>query len=113
MKQGAPSAVDDARPPPLGSEDEKSTGEVGDYDGDASDSSPEEKQSKAPLQETAPTAEDREITLCEERLLTLLSRSTIRGRGRGCNKCVPVLGGDGTKIARPGGLFDQSPGEMN
>ena len=71
MKQGAPSAVDYARPPPLGSEGEESAGEVVDYGGDASDSSPEEQQGKAPLQEATPTAEDREITLCEERLLTL------------------------------------------
>ena len=33
--------------------------------------------------------------------------------GRGCNKLVPVLRGDGTKIASPGDLFDQLPGEMN
>ena len=35
------------------------------------------------------------------------------GGGRGCNKLVPVLRGDGTKIASPGDLFDQLPGEMN
>ena len=40
------------------------------------------------------------------------SRSTIGGR-RGCNNFVPVLGGDGTKIAPPGDLFDQPPGEMS
>ena len=39
------------------------------------------------------------------------SRSTI-GRGRGCHN-VPVLGGNGTKIAPPEDLFDQSPGEMS
>ena len=33
--------------------------------------------------------------------------------GRGCNKLVPVLRGDGTKIASPGDLLDQLPGEMN
>ena len=33
--------------------------------------------------------------------------------GRGCHKFVPVLGGDGTKIAPPGDLFDQPPGEMS
>ena len=65
-KQGAPSAVDDAQPPPLGSEGEESAGEVVDYGGDASDSPSEEKQGKTPLQETAPTADDREIVLCEE-----------------------------------------------
>ena len=35
------------------------------------------------------------------------------GRGRGCHKFVPVLGGDGTKIAPPKDLFDQPPGEMS
>ena len=32
---------------------------------------------------------------------------------RGYKKYVPVLGGDGTKIATLGDLFDQPPGEMN
>ncbi|CAM9264647.1 unnamed protein product [Ascophyllum nodosum] len=72
MKQGAPSAVDDVRPPPLESEGEESAGEVVDYGGDASDSSPEEQQGKALPQDATPTAEDREITLCEERLQTIL-----------------------------------------
>ena len=40
------------------------------------------------------------------------SRSTIGGC-RGCNKLVPVLGGDGTRIALPGDLFDQPPHEMS
>ena len=34
------------------------------------------------------------------------------GGGRGCNKFVPVLGGDGTKIASTGDIFDQPPGGM-
>ena len=33
--------------------------------------------------------------------------------GRGCHKFVPVLGGDGTKTAPPGDLFDQLPGEIS
>ena len=33
--------------------------------------------------------------------------------GRGGHKFVPVLGGNGTKIALPGDLFDQSHGEMS
>ena len=33
--------------------------------------------------------------------------------GRGCRKFVPVLKGNGPKIARPGDIFDQSPGEMS
>ena len=32
--------------------------------------------------------------------------------GRGCRKFVPVLGGDSTKIAPTGDMFDQPPGEM-
>ena len=39
-------------------------------------------------------------------------RSTIEG-GRGCNKCVPVLRGNGTKIAPTGYIFDQPPGGMS
>ena len=35
------------------------------------------------------------------------------GGGRGCNKFVPVLGGDGMKIAPPRDLIDQAPGEIN
>ena len=31
------------------------------------------------------------------------------GGGRGCNKFVPVLGGNGTKIAPTGDIFDQPP----
>ena len=34
----------------------------------------------------------------------------LGGGGRGCNKFVPVLGENGTKIAPPGDIFDQSPG---
>ena len=33
--------------------------------------------------------------------------------GRGCRKFVPVLAEDGTKIAPPRDIFDQSPGEMS
>ena len=32
--------------------------------------------------------------------------------GRGCNIFVPVLGGNGTKIAPSGDMFDQPPGQM-
>ena len=40
-------------------------------------------------------------------------RSTVgAGRGRGCNTFVPVLGGNGTKIAPTGDIFDQPPGQM-
>ena len=31
--------------------------------------------------------------------------------GRGCNIFFPVLGGDGTKIAHTGDIFDQPPGQ--
>ena len=34
------------------------------------------------------------------------------GEGRGCNIFVPVLGGNGTKIAPTGDIFDQPPGQM-
>ena len=33
--------------------------------------------------------------------------------GRGCRKFVPVLKGDGTKIAPPGDIFGQPSGEMS
>ena len=35
------------------------------------------------------------------------------GGGRGCNKFVPVLGGDGTKIVPTGDTFDQPPGGIS
>ena len=41
-----------------------------------------------------------------------LTRSTIEG-GRGCNKFVPVLRENGTKIASTGYIFDQPPGRMS
>ena len=39
------------------------------------------------------------------------TRSTVVG-GRGCNKFVPVLGENGTKIAPTGDVSDQPPGPM-
>ena len=42
-----------------------------------------------------------------------LSRSTIGGAGAGMSQLYPVLGGDGTKIAPSGDLFDATPGEMS
>ena len=44
--------------------------------------------------------------------LTSKSRSTIGG-GAGMSNFNPVLGGDSTKVAPPGDLFDQPPGEMS
>ena len=41
----------------------------------------------------------------------VLTHST-NGRGRGCNKFVPVLGGNGTKIVPTGDIFDQASGQM-
>ena len=35
------------------------------------------------------------------------------GGGRGCHNFVPILEGDGTKLAPTGDLFDQPPGEMS
>ena len=40
-----------------------------------------------------------------------VTSSTI-GEGRGCNKFVPVLVGNGTKIDPTGDIFDQPPGQM-
>ena len=34
------------------------------------------------------------------------------GGGGGCNKFVPVLRGNGKKIASTGDIFDQPPGQM-
>ena len=44
-------------------------------------------------------------------VVRLRTRLTIGG-GRGCNKFVPVLGGNGTKIDPTGDIFDQHPGQM-
>ena len=43
--------------------------------------------------------------------ISTLTSSTIGG-GRGCNTFVPVLRGNGTKIAPTGDRFDQPPGQM-
>ena len=40
-------------------------------------------------------------------------RPVQRLGGRGCNMFVPVLGGDGTKIAPTVDIFDQPPGGMS
>ena len=40
------------------------------------------------------------------------TRSTIGGGGRGCNKFVPVLGGNDTQIVPTGNIFDLPPGQM-
>ena len=44
--------------------------------------------------------------------ITPLTRSTIEG-GRGCNNFVPVVRGNGTKIAPTGDIFDPPPGGMS
>ena len=41
------------------------------------------------------------------------ARPVQRLGGRGCKKFVPVLGGDGTKIALTGDISDQSPDGMS
>ena len=60
------------------------------------------------------------ITLCTNTFFTMLyiqyvfrfqSSPTFEG-GRGCNTFVPVLGGNGTKIAPNGDIFYQPSGEM-
>ena len=45
-------------------------------------------------------------------LIPVRTSSTIGGGGRGCNIFLPVLGGNGTKIAPTGDIFDQPPGQM-
>ena len=45
------------------------------------------------------------------RINKIKTRSTIGG-GRGCNKFIPVLGGNGIKTAPTGNIFDQLPGQM-
>ena len=40
-----------------------------------------------------------------------MTSSTI-GEGRGCNIFVPVLRGNGAKIAPTGDIVDQPPGQM-
>ena len=61
------------------------------------------------------TASDKEIASLEKhaliKLVTITSCSTIGGGGG--HKFVPVLGGNGTKIAPPEDLFDQPPDGMS
>ena len=64
-----------------------------------------------PVQELKRTRED--CCIVQVTCKTVATRSTIGGGGRGCNKFVPVLGGDGTKIAPSGEIFFQPPGGMN
>ena len=53
------------------------------------------------------------LTQCDDHIHTY-SRPVQRLRGgRGCNNFVPVLRGNGTKIAPNGDIFDQSPGGMS
>ena len=46
------------------------------------------------------------------RFAELKTTSSTIGGGRGCNIFVPVLGGNGTKIAPTEDILDQSPGQM-
>ena len=51
---------------------------------------------------------------CFVRTFRELGRESFNDeRGRGCRKFVPVLKEDVPKIALPGDIFDQPPGEMN
>ena len=52
--------------------------------------------------------------LCNREFLLRIGfiRQVQRLGGRGCNIFVPVLGGNGTKIAPTGDIFDQPPGQM-
>ena len=47
------------------------------------------------------------------RLYEVIESFNDWGGGWGRHKFVPVLGGDDTKVAPPGDLFDQPPGEMS
>ena len=55
---------------------------------------------------------------CRGVVLPILGSTYLRdqfndwGGRRGCNIFDPVLGGNGTKIAPTGNIFDQSPGQM-
>ena len=51
----------------------------------------------------------------DERRRSARNRRVVQrlGGGRGCHKFVPVLKGDGLKIAPPGDLLNQPPGEMS
>ena len=46
------------------------------------------------------------------RLYSVIDQFNDWGGGRGCNIFVPVLGGNGTKTAPTGDIFDQPPGQM-
>ena len=46
-----------------------------------------------------------EVVMCAGTCVSFLTRSTI-GEGRGCNNFHPVWGGDGTKMAPTGDVFD-------
>ena len=52
------------------------------------------------------------VSSCLDSHAVLVTRSTIE-TGRGCNKLVPVLRGNGTKIAPTGDICVQPPGEMS
>ena len=47
-----------------------------------------------------------------EAALCLQTRPTVEGE-RGCNKFVPVLGGDGMKLGPTGDISYQLPGRMS
>ena len=53
-----------------------------------------------------------EHVTCRFLLSSLCTMGRSKIGGGGCHKFVLVFGGDGTKIAPPGDLFDQRPGEM-
>ena len=57
-------------------------------------------------------APSRDLVLAGDLRMRHPTRSTIE-RGRGCNKFVSVLRGNGTKIAPTGDICVQPPGEMS
>ena len=52
------------------------------------------------------------LPACHRKSMSCYCRQVQRLGGRGCNIFFPVLGGNGTKIAPTGDIFDQPPGQM-
>ena len=68
----------------------------------------------SPADAAADSLEDNSPRIPDVRaaLITMALRPVQRLGGRGCNIFVPVLGGNGTKKASTGDIFDQPPGQM-
>ena len=62
---------------------------------------------------TAVQCVDRSVQKLEESALSTGESFNDWGGGGGCHNFVPVLKGNGPKIALPGDIFDQPSGKMN